>query len=77
MPDHIKQASMAGAIGEGPAAEFWGFVDVWGKMPKMADIEAKPDKVHHDAQEYSAIPHLPAADGPRIRGARLAAGAAA
>lgn len=45
MPDHIKQASMAGAIGEGPAAEFWGFVDVWGKMPKMSDIEAKPEEV--------------------------------
>jgi hypothetical protein len=45
MPEHIKQASMAGAVGEGPAAEFWGFVDVWGKMPKMSDIEANPDKV--------------------------------
>lgn len=45
MPEHIKQASMAGAIGEGPAAEFWGFVDVWGKMPKMSDIEKNPDKV--------------------------------
>lgn len=45
MPDHTKQAAMAGAIGEGPAAEFWGFVDVWGKMPRMEDIEAKPDKV--------------------------------
>jgi hypothetical protein len=45
MPEHIKQAAMTGAIGEGPAAEFWGFVDVWQKMPKMSDIEAKPDTV--------------------------------
>jgi hypothetical protein len=45
MPEHVKQAAMSGAIGMGPAAEFWGFVDVWGKMPKMEDIEAKPDKV--------------------------------
>jgi hypothetical protein len=45
MPEHIKQASMAGAVGEGPSAEFWGFVDVWGKMPKMSDIEANPNKV--------------------------------
>jgi hypothetical protein len=45
MPDHIKQAAMTGAVGEGPAAEFWGFVDVWAKMPKMSDIEAKPDSV--------------------------------
>lgn len=45
MPDHIKQASMSGAVGEGPTAEFWGFVDVWGKMPKMSDIIAKPTVV--------------------------------
>jgi hypothetical protein len=45
MPDHIKQASMAGAVGEGPAAEFWGFVDVWAKMPKMSDIEANPGTI--------------------------------
>lgn len=45
MPDHIKQAAMAGAIGEGPAAEFWGFVDVWGKMPSMQEIEKNPEKV--------------------------------
>lgn len=45
MPDHVKQAAMAGAIGEGPNAEFWGFIDVWAKMPKMSDIEADPDKV--------------------------------
>lgn len=45
MPDHIKQAAMAGAIGQGTAAEFWGFVDVWHKIPKMSDIESKPDKV--------------------------------
>jgi hypothetical protein len=45
MPDHIKQTAMAGAVGEGPSAEFWGFIDVWQKMPKMSDIEANPDKV--------------------------------
>jgi hypothetical protein len=45
MPEHIKQAAMSGAIGEGPAAEFWGFVDVWGKMPKMSEIEKNPEKV--------------------------------
>jgi hypothetical protein len=45
MPEHIKQAAMTGAVGTGPAAEFWGFIDVWGKMPKMSDIEANPDKV--------------------------------
>lgn len=28
----IKHAAMAGAIGEGPASEFWGFVEVWQKV---------------------------------------------
>lgn len=45
IPEHTKQQSMAGAVGEGPAAEFWGFVDVWAKMPKMSDIEKSPTTV--------------------------------
>lgn len=45
MPDHTKSTAMAGAVGEGPAAEFWGFVDVWQKMPKMTDIVANPTTV--------------------------------
>lgn len=44
MPAKIKQAAMAGAIGQGPAAEFWGFVDVWQKMPKLSVIKADPAK---------------------------------
>ena len=39
MPIDIKMAMMAGAVGDGPAAEFWGFVDSWKKiadlMPKI------------------------------------------
>lgn len=42
MPEDVKQASMAGAVGDGPAAEFWGFVDVWSKMIPMSKIEADP-----------------------------------
>jgi hypothetical protein len=56
MPDNIKQTAMAGAVGEGPSAEFWGFIDVWHKMPKMSDIEANPDKVpvpDEAAQRYA------------------------
>ena len=34
-----KQIAIAGTIGDGPAAEFWGFVDIWqnvaGYMPKV------------------------------------------
>lgn len=42
MPSDIKQAAIAGAIGQGPAAEFWGFVDVWSKMIPMSEIERDP-----------------------------------
>lgn len=42
MPMEVKQAAMAGAIGEGPSAEFWGFVDVWTKVPKIKDILKDP-----------------------------------
>jgi hypothetical protein len=44
MPEDIKQAAMAGAIGKGPAAEFWGFIDVWSKMIPMSTIEKDPAK---------------------------------
>lgn len=38
----LKQTAIAGAIGQGPAAEFWGFVDVWSKMIPMSEIERDP-----------------------------------
>jgi hypothetical protein len=42
MPNSVKQAAIAGAVGEGPAAEFWGFVEIWKNMVSMAEIEAHP-----------------------------------
>lgn len=42
MPADIKQAAMAGAVGQGPSAEFWGFAEVWGKMIPMSEIERDP-----------------------------------
>lgn len=45
IPMHLKQAAMAGAVGDGPAAEFWGFVDVWSKMISLDKIEKNPDTV--------------------------------
>jgi hypothetical protein len=42
MPANIKQAAMAGAVGDGPAGEFWGFVDVWHKMIPISQILANP-----------------------------------
>ncbi len=43
IPTDIKQAAMTGAVGEGPANEFWGFVDIWHKMIPMSKIEADPE----------------------------------
>jgi hypothetical protein len=40
-----KMASIQGAVGEGPAVEFWGFVDVIKDMPSIAEIEKNPNKV--------------------------------
>jgi hypothetical protein len=43
MPQDIKQASIAGAVGGGWAAEFWGFVDSWAEIAKMMPaIAANP-----------------------------------
>ena len=42
MPSNIKQAAMAGAVGDGPSGEFWGFVDVWHKMIPVEKIIADP-----------------------------------
>lgn len=44
LPAHVKQAAMAGAIGDGPAAEFWGFVDIWHKIIPLKEILADPVK---------------------------------
>lgn len=45
MPEQTRQAAMAGAVGDGPAAEFWGFVDVWQKMIPMSELIKNPLKV--------------------------------
>lgn len=45
IPEDVKQAAIAGVIGEGMAAEFWGFVDVWQSIPKMSEIEKSPTTV--------------------------------
>lgn len=44
-PDDIRPALVAGLVGEGPAAEFEGFVRVWRNLPSIADIIANPDRV--------------------------------
>lgn len=45
MPDWMKRATMAGQVGEGPANEFWGFVDSWATIQKlMPSIRKDPVK---------------------------------
>ncbi len=45
MPEDLKMATMAGAVGDGPAAEFWGFVDVWKNIVPIRKILADPTGV--------------------------------
>ena len=44
MPHAIKVAAITGAVGEGEAAEFLGFVDIVDKMPDLDDIIKRPTK---------------------------------
>lgn len=45
MPDATRRSSMAGAVGDGPSAEFWGFVDVWHNVVGLMNkIRKEPDK---------------------------------
>lgn len=42
MPQSTKEIAISGAVGDGPAKEFWGFVDIWQKMIPMSQIEKDP-----------------------------------
>lgn len=42
LPDQLKRSAMQGAVGEGPANEFWGFHDVWHKVLPIKTIMADP-----------------------------------
>ena len=44
MPEDVKMAAMAGAVGDGPSADFWTFVDTWHKIIPIADILKNPTK---------------------------------
>ena len=45
MPENIKMAACAGAVGDGPAVEVFGFNDIWKKMVPMSEIEKDPEGV--------------------------------
>jgi hypothetical protein len=46
MPVNVKQAAMAGAIGNGPATEAWAFLDVWKDvLDYMPRILKEPETI--------------------------------
>jgi len=45
IPQSIKNAAITGAVGEGPAAEFLGFVEVWQSIVPIKEILADPTGV--------------------------------
>lgn len=57
MPEDIKMASIAGAVGSGPAAEFWGFVDAWQRivqlMPSVLKNPAKATVPNEPSLQYA------------------------
>ena len=42
MPERIKRAACDGAVGAGPSAEFFGFIDVWQSIIPINQIIADP-----------------------------------
>ena len=51
----IKEASMIGAIGEGPAVQFLAYVDVWQKVPTVEKILKDPAGFPVPAEEDLSI----------------------
>lgn len=41
-PSHLIHPVVSGCVGEGPAAEFCGFLQVWGRLPDIDKIIAAP-----------------------------------
>lgn len=44
MPESVKQAAMAGTVGDGESVEFWGFVKVWQSVIPIDKIIKNPSK---------------------------------
>jgi hypothetical protein len=42
LPQDVKLAALAGCIGDGPAAELMGFVNVWTRITPIKDVIADP-----------------------------------
>lgn len=42
MPERVKEAAMAGAVGDGVAAEAWGFIRIWRSLTPVKEIIKHP-----------------------------------
>jgi hypothetical protein len=57
----IKEASMIGSVGEGPAMEFLAYVDVWENLPSIEKIIANPDTMPVPEElsiKYATVMHV-------------------
>lgn len=44
-PEHVKMSGIAGAVGDGPAGEFWGWEKIWQSIIPLSEILKNPTKV--------------------------------
>lgn len=44
LPPHVRDLAIAGAVGEGAAAEFIGYLKLWQELPNIDDILTNPKK---------------------------------
>jgi hypothetical protein len=51
MPERIKEASIEGAVGHGPAVEYQAFKRIVANMPSLATIRANPERVPIDESD--------------------------
>jgi len=49
--EDVRYATMTGSVGDGPATEFWAFVEVWSKMITMDQILDDPKGVEFPADD--------------------------
>lgn len=48
LPDDVRIASFSGSVGEGPATELAGFLEIMDNIVPIEQIIANPDRVHVD-----------------------------
>jgi hypothetical protein len=44
IPEHVKMSGVSGAVGDGPAGEFWGWKKIWQSITPLSEILKNPTK---------------------------------